>query len=458
MATNEIYVGKISYQLFQLCCVDAIHWAFNYSSELKLKQKRHEYEIHIPSQYEIKVYKYYSELSEWYDATEIILKYENEKIIINIDRWSDNESDEDRWNRLNLLYRIFSKELQESFIGSRSETNIKSLKALPCAFNPITVTRYKDTTLSTNVRLIPGFTQTKFLKDSKKTYPDYVGLAPGTFFAYNNIRRIIYNESSNTMDVERQTAQGDILYHSNNYKPLCDLLNGTGIQINKPILLSEKNNPTKKTWCCISLSGMILDNNIIKSTLETITLDNKLIIFFKTRLRVITIVCSSGDLLISDYRLTTGLENPLPIVIKSTFNYNQRIKEIEELDEEIDKETAKNLEKTIEQYNTINELVLNASKHIRQEITTEYVIDETSNLNETEQVPSFIRDNISEINELPYLDGTEFVPFRGGYIEKYVLNIKKEVAEREKYEAWAEQHPFLDIFYKIIDLLGRVFK
>ena len=53
MKTIEIEVGNISYQLFQLGCIDAIHWVYSYTSKLNNISIKTDIRVDLLSQYEI---------------------------------------------------------------------------------------------------------------------------------------------------------------------------------------------------------------------------------------------------------------------------------------------------------------------------------------------------------------------------------------------------------------------
>ena len=400
MKTIEIEVGNISYQLFQLGCIDAIHWVYSYTSKLNNISIKTDIRVDLLSQYEIYVYEapqkrtnYKRELD--YDvlfASEIRIRYSTGIITVNCSHWARNESDKGEESRLDLMTQVFGEEIRESFVGLRRESIINALKAYPYAFNPVTVTEYLDYKFCCNISLNLHYVLSKSYKESE-----------WTFSPYQETRRIIYNETNNTMDVEVLTKTGGFMLIPVNPSGLiCEELKGTNIHINKPFLLSDKSNPTNKIWCYITPNGIIIGNNIIKSTLKIFKLSFTTCVYFNTGGRVVSIWNTSDGISICDSRLSS---NNIPAFLVVTSIALDGYAESEE-ENEVDSEKI----------DSIKSKMSEVSKHIIQEITTEYAIDKISNLkemNENSDTQQFLINNISEISRVEYNDGTVFIPING---------------------------------------------
>ena len=462
----EIEVGDISYQLFQLGCVNAIHRAYSCTSKLKKTSISTEYRIDLNSQYDIIVYeapksyktsKIYAEEANFniIEASEIWIKYASGKIIVTCSYWSKNQSDKENELRLDLMISVFSDEIRESFIGRECENTINVLKAFPYAFNPITIS---DTESCTNIQIDGNLYQRKiggirFTEENE----EHISRAYS-----HQILRIMHNETNNTAEIESIGHSGETSYFPCNLGHIiCESLSGTNIHINKPLLLSDKNNPTNKIWCYISLSGIIFDNNLIKSPLRIQKVGDAVIVYYCTYQRVISILNSSDGISICDIRLTSNDERLRSIAAILPICNSLHLDEEEALDEILR-----------EKLNVFNSYLSEVSKHIKQEIRTEYTIDKISNLNElnNDSASQFLKNNISEINKLEYYDGTVFKPINdknrdnnGKWlytIRNYVLDVK----EMFKQEAWAKEHPIqavlrgiINIFINIIGGIFRIF-
>ncbi len=452
MKTIEIEVGNISYQLFQLGCIDAIHWVYSYTSKLNNISIKTDIRVDLLSQYEIYVYEAPRKRTNYKGepdcdilfASEIRIRYSTGIITVNCSHWARNESDKGTESRLDLITQVFSEEIRESFVGLRSKSLINALKAYPYAFNPVTVTEYLNDKFCCNISLNLHYVFRKSSKESE-----------WTFSPYQETRRIIYNETNNTMDVEVLTKTGDFMRIPVNPSGLiCEELKGTNIHINKPFLLSDKSNPTNKIWCYITPSGIIIGNNIIKSTLKIFKLSFTTCVYFSTGRRVVSIWNTSDGISICDSRLSS---NNIPAFLVVTSIALDGYAESEE-ENEVDSE--KN--------DYIKSQMSEASKHITQEITTEYAIDKISNLkemNENSDTQQFLINNISEISEVEYNDGTVFIPINGRHsdnrrytIRNYVLDVKAIYKREEEYAVWAEEHPILSIIWSIISIFINIIK
>lgn len=459
----EIEVGDISYQLFQLGCVNAIHRAYSCTSKLKNTSISTEYRIDLHSQYDIIVYEAPQSYntSKWYEgkrisetanfkiieASEIWIKYASGKIIVRCSYWSKNQSDKENELRLDLMISVFSDEIRESFIGRERENTINVLKAFPYAFNPITIS---DTESCTNIQ-IDGNLYQRVIGGIRFTEENKAEHINSTYS--RQILRIMHNETNNTAEIESIWHSGETSYFTCNLDHIiCESLSGTNIHINKPLLLSDKNNPTNKIWCYISPSGIIFDNNLIKSRLRIRKVGDAVVVYYCTQQRVISILNSSDGISICDIRLTFNHERLKNIAAILPICNTQHLDEEEALDE-IQREKL----------NVINSHLSEVSKHIKQEIRTEYTIDKISNLNElnNDSASQFLKNNISEINKLEYYDGTVFKPINdknrdnnGNWytIRNYVLDVK----EMFKQEAWAKEHPIQAILGGIINIFINI--
>lgn len=450
MKTIEIEVGNISYQLFQLGCIDAIHWVYSYTSKLNNISIATEIRVDLLSQYEIYVYEAPRKRTNYSGkpycdilfASEIRIRYSTGIITVNCSHWADKGTE----SRLDLITQVFSEEIRESFVGLRSKSLINALKAYPYAFNPVTITEYGFDKLCCNISLNLNCVLCERSKEEEWTFSPYL-----------ETRRIIYNETNNTMDVEVLTKKGDFWLKPVNPSGLiCEELKGTNIHINKPFLLSDKSNPTNKIWCYITPSGIIIGNNIIKSTLKIFKLSFTTCVYFSTGRRVVSIWNTSDGISMCDSRLSS---NNIPAFLVVTSIALDGYAESEE-ENEVDSEKI----------DYIKSQTSEASKHITQEITTEYAIDKISNLkemNENSDTQQFLINNISEISKKEYYDGTVFIPINGRHrdndnrcytVRNYVLDVKSIYKREEEYAVWAEKHPILSIIWSIISIFINIIK
>lgn len=281
---EELEVGKITPQIFQLYCVTAIQEAFNYQEKGKEQFENLSMDtyIDIANQTEIHIALLgFSKNIDKFIAYRIY--YEDESIIIDSESGYeitcevDTEALENIGNEIeestNGIHKIINKMLLRGFAISLKLSN--EISKIPSyytpVFNPVTCFNTTSNQIE-NIRLTPHGTIKNINKP--KTYD--------SFKLRSRKQRIFASdEGEYCISGEQDSYDNGALYelhnnkiirrlrgtHSATWLQLCSLIADTNIRINTPLYVKAKESE-ECAWLYIATNGIIYGDTIIKAGME----------------------------------------------------------------------------------------------------------------------------------------------------------------------------------------------
>ena len=263
----KLECGKISNEIFQIVCVNAINKTYQYDDELAHKMAHWEFLIDLIKRTEFTI----SEIKE-HTIISYNIRYDISDSTISIDgKWQTDYDSQEYADIIEKMCSIHMEELTHSIATCLKD--IDEVKEMVSRYNYVLnpVSCFNDETGEVeHLRLTPHCTL----------------LNVNRHFDYNDIdvkwRHILYL-SENGKFIAAATDKYGIgkIYMLNNdaiasmqnsekhiWWPICSIIKNSGIQINVPMLVKDEEDDSFSFWLFLTTSGIIYDDNTIISPLH----------------------------------------------------------------------------------------------------------------------------------------------------------------------------------------------
>lgn len=333
---EEIEVGKIPYQIFQLYCTNAINWAFTIKTDGEPRESNWDVYINLVSPTNFEVYTFHINNNNEVTATiGYKIEYINDSIIViesaseyntkfeflslfdEETRNANEEHNKKRETSINEIHKLTMELLLMGFANSLKNTTAADIyKLYPPVFNPISCFNLNSNKVE-HLRLTPHSSiisiQDRKKYDCYKELSRKQGITPCKEDGYCASKDVNKHDLGAVYSFCREKIVKIASAHSKKtWLPISSLIAKTPIRINTPLYVKPTESSEEGTWLYIATNGIIYGDTIIKAAMEYKVIDTEkgpieLIIYKDENQELLLPLVANELLLIRGSELTTPI-------------------------------------------------------------------------------------------------------------------------------------------------------